>query len=108
MEKLIFFEVFMSFFRTCAVGFLHFFGYMGMMAAPWVAVWLKRYCASLPFYSLGGSAILGSLLMLNIEETKGKKLAENIDDEAEEKLIAEIDVSKQVAENKAYSVGDLT
>ena len=46
--------------------------------------------------------------MLNIEETKGKKLAENIEDEAEEKLIAEIDVSKQVAENKVYSVDDLT
>ena len=79
-----------------------------MMAAPWVAVWLKRYYASLPFYSLGGAAILGSLLMLNIAETKGKKLAENVDDEAEEKLITKVDVSKQAAENKAYSIDDLT
>lgn len=87
---------------------MNFFGYMGMMAAPWVAVWLKRYSASLPFYSLGGATILGSLLMLNIEETKGKKLAENMDDEAEERLISTVHVSKQVAENKAYSIDHLT
>lgn len=74
-----------------------------MMAAPWLAIWLKKFSRSLPFYSLGGVTVFVSLLMVKIGETNGKKL----DEDMEEGAIEE-NTKKQsfngAFENIAYSM----
>ena len=90
-------------FRSTACGFHLGAGYVGMMAAPWLAVWLKKFSRSLPFYSLGGVTIFASLLMLKIGETNGKKLDEKME-EGTTKENTKQQSFKGAFENIAYSM----
>lgn len=90
-------------FRSTACGFHLGSGYVGMMAAPWLAVWLKKFSRSLPFYSLGGVTIFASLLTLKIGETNGKKLDEKMEEGTTEENTKQQSF-KDAFENIAYSI----
>ena len=60
-----------------------------MVVAPWIALWLKKFHASLPFYCLGSATITASVLMIMITETNKKKLSEDVEVEIDEPKIDE-------------------
>ena len=81
--------------RSTACGFHQGVGIAGMMVAPWIALWLKKFHASLPFYCLGSATITASVLMIMIGETNKKKFSEGTEIKIDEPKIDEEKVSQK-------------
>ena len=90
--------------RSTASGFHLSVAFVGMMCAPWAALWLRKFFISLPFYVLGGVPIAGSLLTLNIPETHGEKLLEDMITKRRESQENRVDNG---TENKAFHPNEL-
>ena len=91
-EKQMFFQ---CLFRSTACGFHQGAGIAGMMVAPWIALWLKKFHASLPFYCLGSATITAAVLMIMIGETNKKKFSEGTEVKIDEPKIDEEKVSQK-------------
>ena len=91
-EKQVFFHCLS---RSTACGFHQGAGIAGMMVAPWIALWLKKFHASLPFYCLGSATITASVLMIMIGETNKKKFSEGTEIKIDEPKIDEEKVSQK-------------
>ena len=91
-EKQMFFQCLS---RSTACGFHQGAGIAGMMVAPWIALWLKIFHASLPFYCLGSATITASVLMIMIGETNKKKFSEGTEIKIDEPKIDEEKVSQK-------------
>ena len=50
----------------------------GSACSPWVGIWLRHVHRSAPFYTMGGCAILASLFLGWLPETKDKPLPQEI------------------------------
>jgi len=73
-------ELHPTFLRSCASGFHQTAGSIGMMVAPWTALWLHHYHIGLPFFAMGSLAIIAGCMLVNINETKGMKLSEDLNE----------------------------
>jgi len=71
-------ETYPTFLRSTASGFFLSCSYIGTMITPWVAVWLNRYHPSIPFYTMGGLLLASAAMLIKIDETSEKPLAESL------------------------------
>lgn len=66
-------------FRTEAMGFFEFTKRVGAMLAPWVLKWLRKFHWRIPFTVMGALAVIASLLLEWLPETKHKNTKEIIE-----------------------------
>ena len=61
----------MIFFRSKGSGLCMLLSQAGSAISPWVVQGLKKYHISLPFFIMGVTLVIPSLLALTLKETKG-------------------------------------
>ena len=90
--------------RSTACGFYLTVAYVGMMCAPWIAVWLTNFHKNLPFYTLGGMDVLASLAAINLEETCGQQLDLNDSGKTRSKETTDEEVFQKELQDKDFSI----
>ena len=66
-------------FRTEAMGFFQITSRVGAMLAPWVQKWRRKFHWRIPYTVMGALAVIASLLLEWLPETKHKNTKEIIE-----------------------------
>ena len=98
-------EIYPTSIRSEGMGFLQITSRIGAASAPWVAKSLLKLHSNLPFYVMGGLALLSSLVMILLPETKGMDTLETSKDV--KKFTVKNDVRKESAMELTMKSKDL-
>ena len=79
------FELFPTSIRSKGLSWVYMALNVGTTASPWIVQGLKVYSNRLPFFTMGGSALLGSFAGFVLEETNGKDAKDTRDEVYHEK-----------------------
>ena len=66
--------------RTQAIGYVQITSRVGAMLSPWTAKWLRRFHWRIPFAVMGILAVIASVFLQFLPETKGQKTLEVLED----------------------------